>query len=79
MGCTLEMVAKNGDAMLDFTAGRVVNPGHDIECAWFLLDEAIYRNDNDLKALANMAPKTKTANKIISDDQILADFVSLFN
>lgn len=33
----------------------------------------------DLKALANMAPKAKTANKNISDDQILADFVSLFN
>jgi hypothetical protein len=33
----------------------------------------------DLKALANMAPKAKTANKIVSDDQILADFVSLFN
>ena len=33
----------------------------------------------DLKALANMAPKTKTSNKIVSDDQILADFVSLFN
>ena len=33
----------------------------------------------DLKALANMAPKTKTSNKNISDDQILADFVSLFN
>ncbi len=31
---------------------RVINPGHDIECAWFLLEEAIKRNDNELIGFA---------------------------
>ncbi|MEI3014953.1 MAG: AGE family epimerase/isomerase [Ruthenibacterium lactatiformans] len=30
----------NGEFQGDFTAGRVVNPGHDIECSWFLMEEA---------------------------------------
>ena len=28
--------------------GRVVNPGHCIEASWFLLEEALYRNDKEL-------------------------------
>ena len=48
LGCTLETVAPNGEPMLDFTAGRVVNPGHDIECSWFLAEEALYRSDSAL-------------------------------
>ena len=28
--------------------GRLVNPGHSIEASWFLMDEAVYRNDKDL-------------------------------
>ena len=31
---------------------RVINPGHDIECAWFLLEEAARRQDKDLIAFA---------------------------
>lgn len=34
MKCTLESVGVNGEFQGDFTAGRVVNPGHDIECSW---------------------------------------------
>ena len=48
LGCTLEMVAPDGKPMLDFTAGRVVNPGHDIECSWFLVEEALYRSDSEM-------------------------------
>ena len=48
LGCTLESVASDGKPMLDFTAGRVVNPGHDIECSWFLIEEALYRSDNEI-------------------------------
>ena len=46
--CTLETVGVNGEFMSDFTAGRVVNPGHDIECSWFLMEEANYCDDKAL-------------------------------
>ncbi|MEG0179440.1 MAG: AGE family epimerase/isomerase [Oscillospiraceae bacterium] len=49
MKCTLETVGMNGEFMGDITAGRVVNPGHDIECSWFLLEEANYRKDDNLR------------------------------
>lgn len=40
MKCTLEMVGMEGEFLSDITAGRVVNPGHDIECSWFMMEEA---------------------------------------
>ncbi len=43
--CTLESVAPDGTPELWYTAGRVVNPGHDIECSWFLMEEANARGD----------------------------------
>lgn len=46
--CTLETVGVNGEFMKDFTAGRVVNPGHDIECSWFLMEQANYAGDKAL-------------------------------
>lgn len=48
LGCTLECVAPDGTPILDATQGRVVNPGHDIECSWFLIEEALYRGDNEI-------------------------------
>ena len=36
----LETVAKCQDHQVEGVAGRLVNPGHDIECGWFLLDWA---------------------------------------
>ncbi len=48
LGCTLESVNAQGEPELWYTAGRVVNPGHDIECSWFLMDEAAYRGDEAL-------------------------------
>ena len=38
--CVLENVGPNGEANLDYTDGRIVNPGHDIEGVWFLLEYA---------------------------------------
>ena len=38
--CVLETVGVDGSLQTDTTAGRVVNPGHDIECSWFLMEEA---------------------------------------
>lgn len=52
LGCTLESVNLDGEPELWYTAGRVVNPGHDIECSWFLMDEANYRQDAELHAQA---------------------------
>ncbi|GIZ15388.1 AGE family epimerase/isomerase [Capnocytophaga catalasegens] len=48
----LESVGENGE-FVDTLNGRLINPGHCIETAWFLLEEANYRNwDNDIKNLA---------------------------
>lgn len=46
--CTLESVAPDGTPELWYTAGRVVNPGHDIECSWFLMEEANYQKDEEI-------------------------------
>lgn len=48
--CTLETVTPTGEVMENTTAGRVVNPGHDIECSWFLLQEAEYEKSKTLQA-----------------------------
>ena len=42
MKCTLETVGMNGEFWADVTDGRIVNPGHDIECSWFLMEYANY-------------------------------------
>ena len=36
----------------DISAGRFVNPGHDIECSWFLMEQAKYTNDEELRRKA---------------------------
>lgn len=48
MGCTLETVAPDGAFMDGFTDGRIVNPGHDIECSWFLMEQAARTGDKEL-------------------------------
>ena len=50
----LEMVGPNGE-FIDTINGRLINPGHCIETAWFLLEEAKYRNWN--KELTEQALK----------------------
>ncbi|MBO5807654.1 MAG: AGE family epimerase/isomerase [Bacteroidaceae bacterium] len=48
----LEMVGPDGE-FIDTINGRVINPGHCIETAWFLLEEAKYRGwDKELTAQA---------------------------
>ncbi len=46
--CTLENVAPDGSVRLGITEGRIVNPGHDIECSWFLMDYANQVGDEEL-------------------------------
>lgn len=48
LNCTLETVGLNGEFLSDFTAGRVVNPGHDIECSWFVMEEANRTGNSEL-------------------------------
>ena len=48
LGCTLESVGPNGEFRGDVTEGRVVNPGHDIECSWFLMEHANRSGDGEL-------------------------------
>jgi N-acylglucosamine 2-epimerase len=44
LGAVLEAVGPEG-AILDHFEGRTLNPGHGIECAWFILHEAWQRRD----------------------------------
>ena len=50
--CTLENVAPDGAVRLGITEGRIVNPGHDIECSWFLMDYANQVGDKELHSKA---------------------------
>ncbi len=47
--CVMEQVAPDG-SIIDHIDGRTLNPGHAIEGAWFILHEAMYRN-NDAKLI----------------------------
>ena len=47
----LENVGVDGE-FLDEPMGRVINPGHAIETAWFIMEESRYRNDKSLMSLA---------------------------
>lgn len=51
IGAILENLAPDG-SMIDCFEGRKINPGHDLEAMWFLMDIGIRRSD---KALINKA------------------------
>ena len=48
LNCLLENVAVDGTPRLNYTEGRIVNPGHDIEGVWFLLEHAARTGDKEL-------------------------------
>jgi len=50
LGALLEQVGPSGE-ILDHLDGRLLNPGHAIECAWFILHEAAHRGDRRLVGL----------------------------
>ena len=52
--CVLENVGPDGEARLNYTEGRFVNPGHDIEGVWFLLEHAKRTGDKELVKKAEM-------------------------
>ncbi len=45
--CVMETVSPNGD-IIDHFDGRTLNPGHAIECAWFIMKEGKLRGDDVL-------------------------------
>ena len=47
-----ENVAPNGALVEDSIEGRLLNPGHAIECGWFLLDYAARTGDLVLQSQA---------------------------
>lgn len=51
-GALLETVGADGKPVLESASCRVVNPGHDIECSWFLLQTAKRRGDRELAEFA---------------------------
>ena len=54
MKCTLESVGMNGEFFNEITAGRILNPGHVIECSWFLMDEANLSGNKELHSKARV-------------------------
>ncbi|TWT88057.1 AGE family epimerase/isomerase [Stieleria varia] len=45
--CVLENVGPDGQ-FIDHFDGRLINPGHSIEGAWFIMNEGKYRSDTEL-------------------------------
>jgi N-acylglucosamine 2-epimerase len=43
-----ENLTLDNEVVLNSSPCRVINPGHDIECAWFLLEEGVKRNDQSV-------------------------------
>ncbi len=50
LGALMEVVGPNGE-VIDHYDGRTLNPGHAIECAWFILHEAKLRRDPRMQRL----------------------------
>ena len=48
LNCVLENVGPDGEARLDITEGRIINPGHDIEGVWFILEYAKRTGETEL-------------------------------
>ena len=47
-GAMFESITADNKFILSSSSCRVINPGHDIECSWFLLEEGIKRNDRSI-------------------------------
>ena len=52
LNALLECVTDKNEYFSEASEGRVVNPGHDIEASWFLLEEGLYRKDETLISFA---------------------------
>lgn len=45
LNCTLENVGIHGEYIRQASQGRIVNPGHDCECSWFMMQWANAKGD----------------------------------
>jgi N-acylglucosamine 2-epimerase len=55
LGTLLESTGPNGEYLSNLSGGRVVNPGHCLECAWYLLREAEELQDSSwVEAVKNI-------------------------
>lgn len=50
--CVLEQCAPDGSFMSEHYEGRILNPGHAIEAAWFIMNEGIKKGDDHLIKLS---------------------------
>ncbi len=48
LGCMVENVSSLDNSRLDCFEGREINPGHDLEALWFMMNLGIRRNDKTL-------------------------------
>lgn len=48
LGCMVENVSSIDNSRLDCFEGREINPGHDLEALWFMMNLGIRRNDKAL-------------------------------
>ncbi len=48
LGCMVENVSSIDNSRLDCYEGREINPGHDLEALWFMMNLGIRRNDKAL-------------------------------
>ena len=55
LGCMLENVSSLDNTRLDCFEGREINPGHNLEALWFMMNLGIRRND---EALVNKCAET---------------------
>lgn len=46
-GAMLESISPEGK-LINTPTGRIVNPGHSLEAAWFLISEGVYQNDDNI-------------------------------
>ena len=51
---TFETIGADGSFIMESQPCRVINPGHDIECSWFLLEEGLRTGDTDTVEFAKM-------------------------
>jgi N-acylglucosamine 2-epimerase len=50
----LETVGTDGEFYHEASSARVVNPGHDIECSWFLMEEARRSGNKEIREKAEL-------------------------
>jgi N-acylglucosamine 2-epimerase len=52
MDCVLENVGEDGTVLRELPMGRLMNPGHVIEASWFLLEEAAWSGNGEMREAA---------------------------